>query len=128
MQYVVILFLFLCVFFSYIKEKNIYNPITLFSLYWLLVILFASLELYGLYTTSQQAYLFIGLGMFSFAFGYSIRIKDLPHQKLCKKETKFLVRYKLYIIINILIIIFLLFRVADLLILIYSRYSKRVNS
>lgn len=125
MQFVIILFSLLCVLFSYNKEKNIFNPMTLFFSYWLIVISLASLELYDIYSISQQAYFIIAIGMFSFACGYSITLKTPAFitYNNSKPNSKYTVRYKPFIIINIFIIIFLLLRLIDVINLLNQGYS-----
>lgn len=123
MQLIIILFCFLCVVFSYYQQKNIYNPMTLFYSYWLIVIIFASLELYGVYSTSQKAYFLIALGLFSFAYGYLVRLKKQPLKTVNKTSSNYVVRYKLFITINLIMIAFLLLRVYDLIQLLNAGYT-----
>lgn len=122
MQYVIIVFTLLCVFFSFNKERNIYNPMTLFFMYWFLVITLASLELYDIYSVSQEAYLLIAIGLFSFAIGYSITLKNTQSNR-SERRAGYEVKYKLFNIINILIILFLLLRLLDLLLLVSQGVS-----
>ncbi|MGD1816185.1 MAG: O-antigen polymerase [Pleomorphochaeta sp.] len=71
----IVLIIFSCIIFafsSYIKNKNIYNPITIFCSVWAFVTFLASLRLYGLYETSVKTYLVIWIGIISFVFGCSV--------------------------------------------------------
>lgn len=123
MQFVIILLTLLSFLFSYRKERNIYNPLSLFSLYWLIVILLANLQLYGLYSASQKTYTFIAIGLFSFIIGYSVSLKKSNNIPIKRINNNYLVRYKLLIFLNILIIIFLFLRLINLINLLGAGYS-----
>lgn len=54
------------------KEKKIINPLTIFCILWAIIIWLSSLELYGLYSTSETIYWKIFFGILSFGIGYFI--------------------------------------------------------
>lgn len=59
--------------FAIYTEKRIINPITILSLLWGIIVFFSKTALYGLYSTqSEQPYIFIMVGLVSFAVGYYI--------------------------------------------------------
>lgn len=123
MQFFIIAFSFICFIISYTKEKNIYNPMTLFFLYWFIVIALASMELYDIHSASQQTYGLIGLGLVSFAVGFLMKLKSSSSKIKKKYKTQYVVRYKIYIVLNILIILFLFFRLIALVTLLREGYS-----
>lgn len=54
---------------GFFTEKNYYNPLTFFSLIWLLVVLLSSLHLYGINKPSDYAYIIIIIGTLCFGMG-----------------------------------------------------------
>jgi len=56
-------------YFSYYKEKNIFNPVFLFSGFYGCLALLSYLQLYGMIETSTNAYFIIFLGILSFNIG-----------------------------------------------------------
>ena len=65
----------ICVF-SAIKEKNIYNPITLFSGLWSIIFLCASMRLYGMVEYSDKALIIIASGLLSIVIGILLSSKS----------------------------------------------------
>lgn len=78
----IITFIFLV--FSIFKEKNVYNPLTLFLLLWTMICLLASLQLFGMYKYSYKAPLIILIGVSAIYCGYlsgkkyKIKMKKIP--------------------------------------------------
>ena len=61
--------------YSIIREKNIYNPCTIFVTLWLIICFLTTLRLYGLNEVSFNAYILVLAGVLSFAFGCFARTK-----------------------------------------------------
>lgn len=75
MHNIYIIILLVVMLYSIKKEKNIYNPLTVFTGIWALTMLLSSLQLYELYETSERAYLMAFLGCIFFALGVGTRKK-----------------------------------------------------
>lgn len=64
---------FICLgffFLNRLKDSRIYNPLSIMSLYWSILLLLCSLNLTDSFETSDKAYALIILGVIFFAFGY----------------------------------------------------------
>ena len=58
-----------CCVITYLKDRRFLNPVFIYSLFWGLISFLASLGLYGIYETSDEAYFIVGIGVVCFAFG-----------------------------------------------------------
>lgn len=92
MIYLLIIVLITMLVYSIKTEKNIYNPLTIFSSIWLIISIFNSFKLYGLYPTSNKAFILLILGMLSFTIGfylskYKLKKKTEPKKKQEKNIT-----------------------------------------
>lgn len=94
------------------REKNIYNPITIFAAIWSVIIFGASLRLFGIYEPTKEAKSIIYIGVFSFLFGclfYKVLNRKLINTYKISKEEVFDIPYrKIYCLYSIAIIIFLI--------------------
>ena len=72
MGFVISFILVLFAILSFGRERRIYAPGFLFSLFWGLLVLLASLRLNGLYETSYEAYFYILLGVLSYLSGCQV--------------------------------------------------------
>lgn len=70
MIYITVAVLFLMLIISVIKERNVYNPLTLFLALWLFVCFLASLLLFNMNPYSDHAPLVILIGVLGYCFGY----------------------------------------------------------
>lgn len=69
---------FICLSFFFLnrlKDSRIYNPLSIMSLYWSVLLLMCSLNLTNLFETSDKAYTIIIIGVIFFAFGYLVSSK-----------------------------------------------------
>lgn len=119
LQYIAIIFSILVAFLGYLKNKDIYNPLTiLFSIFGL-ILFFASLHLYGLYRASQYTYTIIFVGLISFFIGYCfielIKTKKPYSGTKYFDFFKYTIRYKLLYYICFIIIIFLSYRTMQVI-------------
>lgn len=69
MNYLVIFSLLLIFICFFAKEHNIWNPGSLFCLYWLVICILASMKLYGLLDVSNEVYLILFYGAISYVLG-----------------------------------------------------------
>lgn len=90
---------------SVVREKNVYNPMTIFLALWSVVCFLAGLKLFGMYDYSYHAPLVVLIGVVSvylgYIFGSKYKIK-LPHQikHIGIDETReYVVREKLCIVL-----------------------------
>lgn len=74
---------------SWIKEKNIYNPLLLFFGMWGIIVFGASLRLFGLYKGDDIVYIIIFIGLISYLIGFSIAMlrKNIGNS-VCKSNYK----------------------------------------
>ena len=75
MQYLAILICAIICLFSWRKEKNFYNPITVMSGLWTIITILASLRLYGLYEADSRVYLLVAVGIAAFSLGCLVNRK-----------------------------------------------------
>ncbi|ABO51544.1 hypothetical protein Dred_3042 [Desulforamulus reducens MI-1] len=87
MSYIAISMCFAIGSFGYIGARKIYSPIVTFSCFFGFLMLFARLQLYGLYSVSDTVYFYIILGVVAFTVGalFANKIK-LPCVKLSDKN------------------------------------------
>jgi oligosaccharide repeat unit polymerase len=115
MQLLLIVGCFLIACGSYFKEKNAYNPVTIFFSIWSITLFLTSLRLLDIYEASDRTYYIIFLGLFSFLIGYYflgiIRVKLTRENKLFNLNNSFTLNRKfIYILIAIALVI--LFKTA----------------
>lgn len=107
MQYITVIFTALLALFYLFKTKRLYNSMTIFMGFWMLIIVLSSLQLDGMKEVKQRTYAYIFIGLASFALG-SIISEFLVRHKKEKTEFNFeLPKYVygfLYIAIGIIIL------------------------
>ena len=64
-----------------IKERNIYNPLTVFAGMWLITGFFSFMNLYSLYEVPDSIYLIVLMGVLLFATGCAVRTKVRIHAR-----------------------------------------------
>lgn len=109
MELVYIITLVLFLLYSVVRERNIYNPSTLFVGIWLLVGFLASLRLFGLNETSVRAYSLALAGVVAFCFGTGLRrrIRIQTHVTAGDhKSDNFVVNYQLLIVLFVIALLF----------------------
>lgn len=93
-------------------EKNIYNPLTIFSGMWCLIIFLANLKLYGMYDFSSKPLIIVGIGVLGFSLGYwgikySIFNKKYMYELDCDRTSdKYEFNYKIIYIFQIVCFLF----------------------
>lgn len=110
---------YLCLFFFFFsikKERNVANPLTLFSFVWTLVFLFSSMQLYTLDLADYQTYFFLLLGTIFFILGCviakNVKVKRWTLGKTAKEKEHLLkttlLRYKVvYFLLAICVVYYL---------------------
>lgn len=124
MQFIGVFLSFLLAVLGYIKEKNVYNPLTVFMSFFGIILLLSSLKLYDLYEVKQFTYFIVVLGLFSFFIGYLFIDLLKSKGKQIKKERdsqpskslEFNPNYKILFFIYIIVIVFLSYRTFQVLI------------
>lgn len=128
MQYVIITFSVLIIILSYLIEKNIYNPLTMFFGLYGIIIIFSTLGLYEMNVVSQKTYSIIFLGLFSFLLGFLYFETIKPVFSLGKnhKATQvrfYSIRYGLLNFLYVIIILLLLLRTISVFRLLLQGYD-----
>ncbi|MCD7998119.1 MAG: oligosaccharide repeat unit polymerase [Clostridiales bacterium] len=75
MVYIFVIILIFIVMFSIYSERNFYNPITIFSALWALVMILASFQFFDLNITSDSTYALAFFGIVFFILGCMVRTK-----------------------------------------------------
>ena len=108
-------------------RKKMYDPLVVFSLFWSLIIFFASLKLFNLYPISNSVYLMFELGFISFAVGYGVRTirRGTFKIKLLDDFGKgtYEINYKLITLGIIITTLFLAYRLKDYVSLVRMGYT-----
>jgi oligosaccharide repeat unit polymerase len=122
----VILVCLLALLISIIKEKNIYNPVTIFSTFWGVIVFLASLRLYNLYEISEYTYQILLTAFLSYYFGFVFLRLIKPLKKdinnLVGKDN-YVLNYNFLYILYGFTIIYLLFCVYNVIQLMQNGYS-----
>ncbi len=69
MQFVTIFICLIIFILSWIYQRNLYNPISIFSFIWLCIVMLSSMRLFNMYEASNTTYLIIFVGTISFIAG-----------------------------------------------------------
>lgn len=72
MEVAIIIMCLLAILYANNKYEHFYNPISSFCIVWVIIVAFATMQLYGLNATSQKAYSIVFWGTLSFILGCSI--------------------------------------------------------
>lgn len=108
MIYLTTTVLLLLLLFSILKEKNVYNPLSIFLAMWFVICFLASLQLFDMYDYSYRAPLVILIGVIGYYLGFMIarkyKIKSIAKLPIIgfDKSKEYEVREKLYIILLII--------------------------
>lgn len=111
---------------SYFKERNFYNPTFLLAAFWLIIIFGASLRLYGMNKTSDQAYFLSFLGVLFFAVGALLKNNiggKIPFVLDKSKNRNYTFRYKLFQIMVVIMIIYCVHRLQVVIPMLRSGYT-----
>lgn len=112
MAYISILILILLGSINWYLEKKVYNPLTIFSFMWVIIIFLANLRLYGMYDFSNKPFILITIGVIGFSIGYwFIKYSIFNKYNLYKKESdstsdKYDFNYKVIYIFEIICFLF----------------------
>lgn len=90
---------------GWIRDRVIYNPLTFFSLMWVLISVGASLKLFGMYSTSNTTYLIVFLGLLSFAGGTVLG--NNSKKKYSGRGGTVVLNYKLVYILGIIAVFYM---------------------
>ena len=125
MGYITLAFLIIATFIGNRRYRNSYNPMTLFFGYWSVLIFFAILHLYTFYPLSTDTFILFSVGLFSIFIGFFITGR---YKFVFKKEAQYVPKrrtynYRIFFIINILLLAFIVMRVMILLQMIASGRS-----
>lgn len=106
-----------CVFFlilSYINFKNIYNPMFIFNIWWLIIIVVSGLGLFDLEIPSDITYGYILIAILSynvpFVFAKSKHIQPINKVNAMKKDLRYINKYNRIIILSQILTLFILGR------------------
>lgn len=69
MGYVISLICAICFIFAWRRERKLYGPVCIMAGMWFLISLLASVRLYGLFKSSNLAFILIGIGIVAFSVG-----------------------------------------------------------
>lgn len=72
MEYIVIIFSCLVVFYCFFITKQRFHPLIFFSTLWFVLTLFSSMRLYGLYEVSQEIYFYVLIAELAFCCSFII--------------------------------------------------------
>lgn len=136
MQYLIIVFCIAISVIGFKIEKRIYNPLTVFYVFWTIIVGLASLCLFKMKQTSQSTYTIVFLGLLSF-FGAYLLTRFLQKRHLTRatsekekletqKETeadRFSLRYMVIYILFGITILYLLYRSYSIIQLLISGNS-----
>lgn len=119
--------IFICIIFAYIFwriEKKVLNPVTVFCSIWTVITFLSSLELYGVYKTSDDSYFIIFIGIVSYIVGAFLSIYGIKwkKKKLISTE-KNSINYSILYFLGVLALIFLLFQFSETLSLLSQGYD-----
>lgn len=105
-----------------IRMKNIANPLLMFSVIWLVILILNSLSLYNLRSTSERTYFLVFIGIISFGIGYLIiRIFRSKYTiKFNNRKYEYKLRYNLLYILGIVCIVYYLKNIPEILNIILS--------
>ena len=115
-----ICFLFFLFFLS--RKEKWFHPGVIMTAYWIGLIFFASLQLFGLYSISNWAYLVFVVGLSSFCFGtlygsfFSAKIS-------MSRKKEYVLDYRLIYILYFIVILFLLYNFKNVMELLNSGYT-----
>ncbi|WP_071460920.1 O-antigen polymerase [Bacillus massilinigeriensis] len=131
MVYILVLFLVAFTFVGYLKERNIYNPLFLMNIMWLLFTTLSFFAFYGVDRPSNKTYSMILLGLLAFNIGillmnnrYFVFKKKMHPNNISKSRSKgnnF--NYKLLYILYTMVIIFLASQSLNVVQLLLNGYS-----
>lgn len=116
-----------------IKEK--FNPLTLFSGFWLIIMFLSTLELYNIKRAETEVYLIVSIGVFCYAIGCfissRIKLKIILNSKFNNSYVKndninYKMLYKVIIVVSIVMVMYFL-RVAASMLLGYPLNYIRSN-
>ena len=110
----------------YIKEKNLYSPGFLLTLFWAVLSFFSNLCLYGMYRASDQAFIVALVSMILFSIGVLISSNKRLVIGNNKKETQYLFLLRRFRILVILMIVYCAYRFSIIIPLLKSGYSLDV--
>ena len=72
MEVAIIILCLLAILYANNKYEHFYNPISSFCIVWVIIVAFATMQLFGLNETSQKAYNIVFWGILSFILGSSV--------------------------------------------------------
>ena len=108
---------------GYKREKNIYNPLTAFYIFWASIVALASLRLYGLQGASSRTWNVIFLGLLSFVVFYYLTDNRRVWEK--KREKKYEFNYKILYFFCIITIIYLLIDTIEIVKILNRGYNMK---
>lgn len=107
----------------YIKEKNLYCPGFLLTIFWAILSFFSNLSLYGLYPATDQAFIVALISMVLFSIGIFVsngKRLIIGKKKRKKKYTFVLKRFRIMVIIMLIYCVYRFTMIIPLLRLGYS--------
>ncbi|KKP59210.1 MAG: Glycosyltransferase [Candidatus Magasanikbacteria bacterium GW2011_GWC2_34_16] len=123
MIYFSIIILFIITTLSYLKEKNFYNPVFLFSVFWLLIVLFSGLNPFNVFTPSENVYFIVTIGVTSFAIPNLLILKKYSAVPQTFQNTSSVISiFSVYIFV-VLSIFFGLYNFSNVMRLINQGYT-----
>lgn len=131
MAYFSIILLFFIGIVEWIIEKKIYNLLTGYCFFWVLIMMLAELRLFGMYDYSDKAYSLILIGSIGYAIGYWLfRFSGIrytfPKKKIHETDLNYdyeEINYKLIYFLVIVALIFYSFMTIKVLLMFNEGYS-----
>ena len=115
---------FCCLFLIYFigKREKWVHPSIIMLVYWIGLLFFASLQLFGLYSISNWGYFVFAVGLVSFCLG-SMYGGFFSKRVSIARKREYVLDYKLIYILYIIVILFLLYNFKNVLDLLSSGYT-----
>lgn len=126
MAYIAILILLFIGGGNWYIERKIYNPLTIFSFMWLIIVFLANLKLFGMYDFSDKPFILIIIGVIGFAIGYWLikycfLIRLNRYKSICiKTSDKYEFNYRVIYFFEIICFLFYIWFCIEII--------KKINS